>query len=332
MGWKRGERKLHLVNWKKVTTPVSCGGLGVRNLKIFNKALLGKWLWRYNNEDTALWKQIVDAKYGRIWGNWCTNEIKGVFGVGLWKSIRKGWGDFVRNTNLKVGTGSNISFWHDVWCGDLALKLAFPRLFRIATCKGAAVADSYLFTNNMLNWNVDFSRDLQDWEVSEAADFYAILYASKIDQTRDDMLQWTHDSKSRFSVKSYYKILTSLGNITFPWKCIWKAKVPSKVAFFGWLVSLEKVLTTDNLRKRGFYVMDWCTMCKNDGESVNHLFLHCEMATTLWNELFVKLGIVWVMPFQVVDFLVCWQGAADRNIEMDDHCAYLVSMAEKWRF
>ncbi|XP_042967635.1 probable uridine nucleosidase 2 isoform X1 [Carya illinoinensis] len=95
------------------------------------------------------------------------------------------------------------------------------------------------------------------------------------------------------------------------------AKVPSKVAFFGWLVSLEKVLTTDNLRKRGFYVMDWCTMCKNDGESVNHLFLHCEMATALWNELFVKLGIVWVMPFQVVDFLVCWQGAAGsrRNIE-----------------
>ncbi|KAG6723353.1 hypothetical protein I3842_03G204200 [Carya illinoinensis] len=99
-----------------------------------------------------------------MWGNWCTNEIKGVFGVGLWKSIRMGWGDFIRNTNFKVGTGSNISFWHDVCCGDLALKLAFPSLFRIAKCKGAAVADSFLFSNNMLNWDVEFTRDLQDWE------------------------------------------------------------------------------------------------------------------------------------------------------------------------
>lgn len=33
----------------------------------------------------------------------------------------------------------------------------------------------------------------------------------------------------------------------FPWKSIWKAKVPSKVAFFAWSAALRKILTIDNL-------------------------------------------------------------------------------------
>jgi hypothetical protein len=38
------EFKYHLVSWSKVFPPISEGGLGIWNLRIFNKALLGKWL------------------------------------------------------------------------------------------------------------------------------------------------------------------------------------------------------------------------------------------------------------------------------------------------
>ena len=58
------ERKLHLVNWKKACLPLQSGGLGIRNMAIFNKALLGKWLWRYSTESTSLWRQVIDSKYG----------------------------------------------------------------------------------------------------------------------------------------------------------------------------------------------------------------------------------------------------------------------------
>ncbi|XP_041009378.1 uncharacterized protein LOC121253433 [Juglans microcarpa x Juglans regia] len=39
--------KFHLVSWDKVCKPILSGGLGIKNLKTFNRALLGKWLWRY---------------------------------------------------------------------------------------------------------------------------------------------------------------------------------------------------------------------------------------------------------------------------------------------
>lgn len=52
------EFKIHLVNWSKVCSPISSGGLCIRNLRFFNKALLGKWLWRYVHEREAWWKSV----------------------------------------------------------------------------------------------------------------------------------------------------------------------------------------------------------------------------------------------------------------------------------
>ena len=41
------EFKYHLLSLSKVCSPVLEGGLGVRNLLLFNRALLEKWLWHY---------------------------------------------------------------------------------------------------------------------------------------------------------------------------------------------------------------------------------------------------------------------------------------------
>jgi hypothetical protein len=37
-------------------------------------------------------------------------------------------------------------------------------------------------------------------------------------------------------------------------------------------------------------------MCKKNGESVDHLLLHCEVAAWLWNYVFTLFGVEWVMP------------------------------------
>ena len=97
-----------------------------------------------------------------------------------------------------------------------------------------------------------------------------------------------------------------------------KVTICPRVAFFSWSASLGKILTTDNLHKRRVLVLDWCYMCKNCGESMDHLLLHCPIACELWSLVFCLFGIHWVMPQKVIELFESWQGKfrRHRNIEL----------------
>jgi hypothetical protein len=121
-----------------------------------------------------------------------------------------------------------------------------------------------------------------------------------------DQLYSCDISKGKFKVKLFYKALSNLDHEVFPWKSIWHTKVPSHVAFFKWTATLGKILTHDNLRKWNIVVVEWCYMCKKNGESVDHLLLHCEVASALWHFIFSWFGLHWVMPGRVKDLYASW--------------------------
>jgi hypothetical protein len=87
------------------------------------------------------------------------------------------------------------------------------------------------------------------------------IYASPLTGEGEDRMCWASLSHNNFAVKRYYRSLTPHNSILFPWKIIWKAKVPPCVAFFSWIASLGKALTFDNLQNRGFIIPNWCCMC-----------------------------------------------------------------------
>ena len=89
--WRGGnlERKIHLVKWDIVCSSKVKGGQGIRNLSNFNKALLGKWTWRFAMEENSVWRNIIVLKYGMEDGGWFSNTPRGSYGVGLWKDIDK---------------------------------------------------------------------------------------------------------------------------------------------------------------------------------------------------------------------------------------------------
>ena len=95
--------------------------------------------------------------------------------------------------------------------------------------------------------------------------------------TRDehDRLWWSRNNKGTFKVNSAYKFLNQDEQqpSLWPWKQIWKPKIPFKVSCFTWLLAREAILTHENLKKRKFSMYYRCYLCGEEVETVNHLFL-----------------------------------------------------------
>ena len=211
--------KSHLLSWLLVCLEKVKGGLGFGSLGTFNKALLGKWSWRFAIERNPLWKRVLVGKYGQEDEGWCTNGVRGGYGVRVWKAIRNGWEDFKVRMRFKVGSGNRVKFWNDRWCGDLPLRDAFSNFFSITSSKDVWVADAW----DGGSWNPRFIRQLNDWELEEVDNFFERLHDHSLSMDSEDSVEWVDIKSDIFSVKSFYSSLASRGADPFPHGIVWNS-------------------------------------------------------------------------------------------------------------
>ncbi|RVW15657.1 hypothetical protein CK203_075360 [Vitis vinifera] len=254
------------------------GGLGLRKLIPLNKALLGKWVWRFANAKEEMWKRVLVAKYGQEEFGWRTKKANGVFGVGVWKEVMKEADWCWDKMNFKVGKGTKIRFWKDPWCGEVELAHRFPQLFNMAAQRSATVGELWDHNPDLGSWNL---RGLGSLEGGK---------------------------NGKFEVKEAYELLISHSTLLFPKKGIWVENVPSKLAFFAWEATWGRVLTLDRLQKRGWQLPNRCYLCGMDEENVNHLLIHCTVARVLWGIVLGLVGAQWVFPESVKEVIVSWKG------------------------
>nr|XP_016498719.1 PREDICTED: uncharacterized protein LOC107817408 [Nicotiana tabacum] len=171
-----GTRKFHLVNWQTVTSPKKWGGLGVKDLRVFNRVLWGKWRWRFRVEEHALWREVIVEKYDSMGGGWRTKAIITPFGCGMWRSITKNWEAFSGNITYRVGDGRKINFWNHRWCGEDTLRVSFTHVFRVSNQKELMVQQICKEHGGGLVWDLSFRRNMQDWETAELQDLLTLLY------------------------------------------------------------------------------------------------------------------------------------------------------------
>jgi len=103
--------------WDKVCEPREDGGLGIKDIRFFNDALLGKWIWCLQYEEGGLWKEVFESKY---------NSWRKLRSVGSnpkdsisWKDLKKVWAseewgnNFEDNVTWRLGEENRIKFWKD---------------------------------------------------------------------------------------------------------------------------------------------------------------------------------------------------------------------------
>jgi hypothetical protein len=105
--------KIHWMSWDKMRRSKAVGGLGFRDLILFNNALLVKQGWRLIQEPSFITTLILKAKY-------FPNSSFFEASLGSWPSFA--WRSIFNSRDLlqqgpmwRVGDGSFIKLWGDRW-------------------------------------------------------------------------------------------------------------------------------------------------------------------------------------------------------------------------
>lgn len=88
---------------------------------------------------------------------------------------------------------------------------------------------------------------------------------------------------------------------------VWRAEAPPKVKFFFWLLLKGKILTAENLRKRGIMGPSRCPNCCKAEETIQHLFIDCQVAEECWSQMATIGEITWEPKITIAETIYNWK-------------------------
>jgi hypothetical protein len=88
--------------------------------------------------------------------------------------------------------------------------------FSIVRNKDAMVADNLAVHNGVIQWNVLFMRQIQDWEMDLVLSFFDRLYSISARHGEGDRLVWNPSKKGLFEERSSYEELIRKDGLPFP--------------------------------------------------------------------------------------------------------------------
>ena len=223
------EGRTHTVNWDTICLNKNKGGLGVRRLLNLNRALLGKWIWRFIAEKEAPWRLFITLKYETEVG-WFTKGIRG-HGVSIWKEIHK---EAIKlNNSLVVGKGDRVMFWEDSSCSEIPLCDLFPRFYSMAGLRETKVMEAWENSEQGGGWNFNFEMPFNDWEMDIVESLIRRVRGRKINPVEEDKMVWKATKDGSYTVRSNLDVLEGgRGAEPFPKRMVWNRLVPTKVGFF----------------------------------------------------------------------------------------------------
>jgi hypothetical protein len=252
-----------LVNWPTTCAPRDLGGLGILDLERFARALRLRWLWIKWQHPARPWVGLDTP---------CDSTDRDLFNA---------------STIVTAGKGDKASFWHSNWVNGQAPKYITPALFQKAKRKNITVSKAMVHNKWISHVSPIQSMD----ELREFVSLWERLAAVNRVEDAEDEIKWKWTPNGQYTTQSAYRI-QFLGRRKKPALTpIWKAHAEPKCRIFAWILLQHKILTANNLEKRGWPNEPRCQLCSTAPETPTHLCFLCPYTKNVWMHVTTQLGM-----------------------------------------
>lgn len=286
-GSKQGKRKAAWVTWDTMTISKHLGGLGFRDMEIFNLALLARQAWRMLTDSTSLNARILKAIYFPD----CPllQAELGAHPSQIWRDVLDGRDVLSLGLIRRIGDGATTHIWQDNWIPRNSSKRPFT-----APSPNAPVCVAQLIDGTSATWKEELVR-----ASFTQVDAEAILRIPMCTRRIPDFWAWHEEARGRFTVRSAYRMILRIKhaheaqldgsggtsydvNETSKWTMLWNIQVPSKLKVFVWRLAQQSMPTRTVLKHRHMATEDTCAIC-GAVDTWKHALVLCPMAASVWS-------------------------------------------------
>ncbi|CAL1361249.1 unnamed protein product [Linum trigynum] len=283
-GQKGKEFKIHWLEWDDLCDDKAEGGMGFRDLRSFNYAMLGKQIWNVLTRPQSLMARVLKARYFPK-----TDILQAKLGYQpsyIWKSIMGAKEKIEEGFRWRVGNGESIQIWKDEWIPGKSFYQADP----VPTGE---------ITEDRVSNIIDYGSGGWDMEKIKAlfstSDQNLIAKIPLKTPLGHDSRVWKAEEDGIYSVKSaYYLIrrsqaqyqtrsLTKNQEDSEMWKVLWKLNVQPKVRVFLWKVCREILPVGVNIEEWIDRAAPECPFC-NLVETQMHALHTCDWIRRRWKD------------------------------------------------
>jgi hypothetical protein len=192
-GSSADSRCIHCQCWELLTKPKITGGMGFRDLRLFNLAMLGKQGWRLIQNPDSLCAHVLKGRY--FHDSDFLHAMRNKHSSQMWQAILEGRRVLSRGLVRRIGDETMTSVWNDRW---------MPNHFggKPITTPASPLVET---VSNLLTpsgaWNSALIKQLF-FDV----DAHAIL-SLPTRGTGDDSWAWELERHGTYSVRSAYRLL-----------------------------------------------------------------------------------------------------------------------------
>lgn len=267
------------VAWSECCYQKSEGGLGFKDLFLWNKGAIMFQLWRIIKRVKSVWVDWVHSTILHRKAFW-TMKLPSNCAWGL-RKILNVRGEATTLITYKLGLNSQFFLWHDPWVRGKNLLQIFPlHIISIMECTSLTRVSSVLNDNvwNLCPTNHVLAMDLRQ-------------ICATIMPAGTDKILWDNQH-GPVNLSMIWNTLRP--RITAPpWiDLVWNKFSVSRFSFNLWLILKRRLLTKDRMIRFGLHVDPTCTFC-NGTESHEHIFMDCNYVSYIFKECPVALNPTW---------------------------------------